>query len=376
MDTILVNMSPQKRTVAFRIGLVVVASTTKGSIRSNDPDVVTLAKGVFGQFSPESRNPDVLMQRVQEAVSMDESTCKSLAGQMTLQEQNALKILLGSIYHDLAVRALAAGSILMEYGFAPVQGVMADGPKQTPELGENSFVEITDVAAVRGDSTELFNVFSGDNPNLTGYETPSKLAGNYDAWIEAGLCPTEGMVGIVGKVVDSPEGKLYFIFVEDLMVIPMLDFGIDTIPYGAFLRFEGNNQFHAYDPDGVRCRELQSSPRVVKPKVKKKVAPGTATMYFISNILRRFEKGVKVSDSYRKRLVILEYSENGRHLDLTVHGSMQTKHAEIVEDDGTVLRYRDIDMPNLGRFEVETGPDNETVRVSVFKGSTEYQYHI
>ena len=376
MDTILVNMSPQKRTVAFRIGLVVVASTTKGSIRSNDPDVVTLAKGVFGQFSPESRNPDVLMQRVQEAVSMDEGTCKSLAGQMTLQEQNALKILLGSIYHDLAVRALTAGSILMEYGFAPVQGVMADGPKQTPELGENSFVEITDVAAVRGDSTELFNVFSGDNPNLTGYETPSKLAENYDAWIEAGLCPTEGMVGIVGKVVDSPEGKLYFIFVEDLMVIPMLDFGIDTIPYGAFLRFQGNNQFHAYDPEGVRCRELKSSPRVVKPKVKKKVAPGTATIYFISNILRRFERSVKVSDSYRKRLVILEYSENGRHLDLTVHGSMQTKHAEIVGDDGTVLRYRDIDMPNLGRFEVETGPDNETVRVSVFKGSTEYQYHI
>ena len=79
MDTILVNMPPQKRTAAFRIGLVVVASTTKGSIRSNDPDVVTLAKGVFGQFSPESRNPQVLMQRVQEAVSMDESTCKSLA---------------------------------------------------------------------------------------------------------------------------------------------------------------------------------------------------------------------------------------------------------------------------------------------------------
>ena len=160
------------------------------------------------------------------------------------------------------------------------------------------------------------------------------------------------------------------------MVIPMLDFGIDTIPRGAYLRYEDNNRFHAYDPEGVRCRELQSSPRVVKPKVKKKVVPGTATIYFESNILRRFEQGVKISDEYRKRLVILEYSENGRHLDLTVHMTMQTKHAEIVEDDGTVLRYRDIDMPGIGRYEVETGPDNETVRVSVFKGSTEYQYHI
>lgn len=376
MDTILVNMSPQKRTAAFRIGLVVVASTTKGSIRSNDPDVVTLAKGVFGQFSPESRNPQVLMQRVQEAVSMDESTCKSLAGQMTLQEQNALKILLGSVCHDLAVRAVTAGSILMECGFAPVKGVMKEGPKPIPELGVNSFVEITDVAAVRGDSTEPFNVFSGENPNITGYETPTKLVGNYESWMEAELCPTVGMVGMVGKVVDSPEGKLYFVVVGDLMVIPMLDFGIDTIPKGAYLRYEDNNRFHAYDPEGVRCRKLQSSPRVIKPKVKKKVAPGTATIYFESKIQRRFEQGVKISDEYIKRLVILEYSENGRHLDLTVHMTMQTKHAEIVEDDGTVLRYRDIDMPSRGRYEVETGPDNEMVRVSVFMGSTEYQYHI
>ena len=295
---------------------------------------------------------------------------------MTLQEKNALKILLGSIYHGLAVRAMTAGSILMEYGFAPAQGVITEGPKKTPELGENSIVEITDVAAVRGDNREQFNVFLGDNPNLTGYEMPSKLAGNYDEWIAAELCPTEGMVGIVGKVVDSPEGKLYFVFVDDLMVIPMLEFGIDIIPQGTYQRFRDNNQFHAYDPEGVRCRALQSSPRIVKPKVRKKTIPGTSTIYFESNILRRFEHGVKVSDEYRKRLVILEYSENGRRLDLTIHMTMQTKHAEIVADDGSVLRYRDIDRPNIARYEVETGPDNETIRVSVFMGSTEYQYHI
>lgn len=376
MDTILGNLTPRQKISALKVGLAVVASTNEGKIRTNDPDILTLAEGLYGESSDESRRPEVLIQRVREAIGMEETESSTLLKQFSIQEQNAYKILLGKVYHDDAVRMFSAAVLLKDAGFAPPQGALYEEPKAKPDLQVQSMVEITDVAAVRGDSTEWFNLFLADSEVEAQYQDPARVQANYDAWIDAELCPTEGMVGSIGKIVESPEGTLYYVVIENLMVIPMLGFGIDVIDYGTYLRYRGNNQFHAYDPDGTRCRALKAAPRVVKEKVERKIEPGTAKVNVVTHILRRFENGIKLYDSYTERLVLLEYSEKGRRLDLTVHGSMQTKHAELVSDDGSVLKYKDLNNPQWARYEVETGPYNETVRVSVFMGTTEYQYHV
>ena len=375
MDPVLEKLSPQQKISALKVGLAVVASTNEGSIRSNDPDIITLVQGLYGSFSDESQFPEVLMKRVQQAIQMTEPESNSLLKEFSIEEQSAFKVLLGDIYHDEVVRQVIAGALLQEGGFVPPKGAATEKPKAKPALQQHSLVEITDVAAVREDNDECFNLFLANSEEEARHLPPQRMRANFDTWINAGLCPTEGMTGIVMKTKESPEGTLYYVAIEDFMVIPMLDFGIDVIDEGTFTRYRQNNKFHSYDPEGTRCRSLEASPRIVKDKVYRKTDPGKVILNVVTHILRRYENGVLVSDAYNDRLVILEYSDHGRRLDLTVHMSMQTKHAQMVKDDGSVLYYKDIDVP-WARYEVETGPDNETVRVSIFTGPTEYQYHI
>ena len=372
MATSLETLSPQQKIAALQTGLAVIASMTNGRVRSNDPDVITLVRGIFGHSADESSSPEILMCRVREALDLDRKAAASLLAGLSNGQQIAIKSLLMEISHDNVIRAITAGTLLKEAGFGVPPGAESFHPqKEDIEIGPGTFVQITDIEAVRGECSEVFNVFEED-PSLDA----EKIEAGYDAWLKAGLCPREGMVGVVGKVTDSPEGKLYFIAVEKIMVIPMLDFGIESIDRGTYERFRQNNLFHAYDPERERCRKLRATPKTVKKKVRKPAEMGKKTINVMTNIFRRFEKGVQVADEYIKRLIILEYSDYGRLVDITVHKDMQTKHACLVNDNGSVLVYKDTELPTFARYEVETGPDNETIRVSIFMGDTEYRYLI
>jgi hypothetical protein len=312
------------------------------------------------------------MRRVREAIELDRKTSASLLAGLSNGQQFAIKSLLREICHDNAIRAIMAGTLLKEAGFGVPPGAESfHSQNEDDEIGPGAFVRITDLEAVRGECSEVMSVYE-EEPSLYAVE----IEAGYDAWLKAGFCPREGMVGVVGKVTDSPEGKLYFIAVEKIMVIPMLDFGIESIDRGTYERFRQNNMFHAYDPEGERCRNLRATPKTLKKKAKKMVERGKKTVNVMTNIFRRFEKGVQVADEYIKRLIILEYSDYGRLVDITVHKSMQTKHARLVNDNGSVLVYKDTELPTFARYEVETGPDNETIRVSIFMGDTEYRYLI
>ena len=47
-------LSPQQKIAVLQTGLAVIASMTNGRVRSNDPDVITLVRGIFGHSADES----------------------------------------------------------------------------------------------------------------------------------------------------------------------------------------------------------------------------------------------------------------------------------------------------------------------------------
>ncbi len=80
----------------------------------------------------------------------------------------------------------------------------------------------------------------------------------------------------------------------------------------------------------------------------------------------RFENGIMVSHDFVPRYITLKYDDFGRRMTISIAPSLSEKVSIAYKDSDNVLYYRGVD-PDY-RFEVETWPDNNTVRrVSVIR---------
>ena len=74
------------------------------------------------------------------------------------------------------------------------------------------------------------------------------------------------------------------------------------------------------------------------------------------------------------RHIVLEYTANGAEVTITVNGIMQPRHARIESDNGTVLKYRDLNN-DMVYYEVETSRSTgSVVRVSLFQPHLDLNY--
>lgn len=86
---------------------------------------------------------------------------------------------------------------------------------------------------------------------------------------------------------------------------------------------------------------------------------------FQSSNHKRIENRMQMSHDYVPRLVILDYTNNGHTVEVSVIPSLTPKLARLIRDVNNVLYYEGAD-PDY-RFEVETDSRNEIIRVSVIR---------
>ncbi len=72
-----------------------------------------------------------------------------------------------------------------------------------------------------------------------------------------------------------------------------------------------------------------------------------------------------MSHDYVPRLIILDYTNNGHTVNVSVAPTLTPKEARLIKDINNVLYYQGTDKDY--RFEVETDNRNELIRVSVFR---------
>lgn len=89
------------------------------------------------------------------------------------------------------------------------------------------------------------------------------------------------------------------------------------------------------------------------------------TIQFQSTNHKRYENGVQLTQDFVPRLIQLQYSDNGLRLVISVIPTLSPKGATFQKDINNTLFYIGDDTDY--RFEVETGYNNETKRVSVIR---------
>jgi hypothetical protein len=89
------------------------------------------------------------------------------------------------------------------------------------------------------------------------------------------------------------------------------------------------------------------------------------TIQFQSTNHKRFENGIQLTHDFVPRIILLDYSPNGLKLTISIVPTLSPKSATFQRDSNNILYYKG-DDPDY-RFEIETGSNNETKRVSVIR---------
>ncbi len=89
------------------------------------------------------------------------------------------------------------------------------------------------------------------------------------------------------------------------------------------------------------------------------------TIQFQSTNHKRYENGVQLTHDFVPRIIQLDYSDNGLRLVISIIPTLSPKGATFQKDIDNTLFYIGDDTDY--RFEVETGYNNETKRVSVIR---------
>lgn len=99
------------------------------------------------------------------------------------------------------------------------------------------------------------------------------------------------------------------------------------------------------------------------------------TVTFYSSNHTRIESGNPVSHDYAPRKIILNYTELGKRLEISIQPTLSPKMATLITDKNLVLTYIGDDRDF--RFEIETKPDNTIRRISLFRldKDLELRYH-
>jgi hypothetical protein len=89
------------------------------------------------------------------------------------------------------------------------------------------------------------------------------------------------------------------------------------------------------------------------------------TIQFQSTNHKRFENGIQLTHDFVPRIILLDYAPNGLKLTISIVPTLSPKTATFQRDANNILYYKG-DDPDY-RFEIETGYNNETKRVSVIR---------
>ena len=382
MVEVLNNLPAEKKQAAILAACSVVSCTTDGRIRSNDPDIISIAEAFLPAGWDGSVDMMEFMQLLQSGIQMGQNRCKQLLSTFVQVEQNAYRFLLNSLIHDNAKKMITAAFIMKDCGFS-VPG-RDQSPKSTPtnygieedesypvtELDPNPLVRIIDTSAVRSDEGELFTILGEDNREM------EKVRTGFSEWLSKEWCPSNGMIGQICKKKQTSEGILDYVMCtvkgEYVMVIPILEQGLEHIDDYEYSTKHLNNFILAHDKDGKRCNDLRNG--VFAKKTAAKEAHNLRRIRFMATRHTKFINGVQQVPDYVQRLITLDYNARGSEVTLTVVGVMQPRHARIAGDSGNVLTYKDMNNP-FWTYEVETNSlDNTIIRVSYFDSSIGFEY--
>lgn len=383
MVEVLNNLSVEKKQAAILAACSVVSCTTDGRIRTDDPDIISIAEAFLPAGWDGCVDMMEFMQLLQSGIQMGPDRWKQLLSTFVQVEQNAYRFLLNSLIHDNAKRMITAAIIMKDCGFS-VPG-REQSQKSTPtnygieeedeshpvtELDPNPFVRIIDTSAVRSDEGEEFTILGEYD------QVKEKVRAGFSEWISKEWCPSNGMIGQICKKKQTSEGILDYVMCtvkgEYVMVIPILESGLEHIDDFAYSTKRHNNFILAHDKDGERCRKMQEG--IFEKKAADSQNSGLKRIRFMATCHTKYIYGVPQTPDYVQRLITLDYNRIGSEVTLTVVGVMQPRHARIAGDSGNVLTYKDTDNP-VWTYEVETNPrDNTIVRVSYFDSSRGFEY--
>ena len=368
IDT-LYNLTDRQKQAAIVLACQVIACTSDQVIRMDDEDVMLVADAFFGDI-------DMMHFKrfLQDGFQLGGDGCVSIVRGFDKIEKQAFQFLLTQLIHDKAYRMNTAATLLRLCGFEP-HGQNEMKPLEEKDYGIEKedegasaaqFVRVIDTSAIRGESSEVFTLMSNDGTVV------NKVTANYDEWISKEWCPSNGIVGIIGKQESTLEGNLCYVAFGTKHVVPILERGLEKIDAFEWQAKAQYNFILAHDKGGVRCKELREGRYQPKAIPLRKHAGNR--IRFVSSRFIRVENGIE-SLEYAQRLITFEYNAQCSEVDINIKGVMQPKHARIVHDNGRVLKYVDTTNP-MFRYEIETDPvSNRITRFSMFVGNMiEYRY--
>lgn len=377
----------QKKAVVA-LACMLEAQSKNGHFSTIDPEVDTIARACFPANWVGNWDSDYRHTYFASAVSLNMDDCIRIVSELDDVTKFAFKNLLLDLAGDNAIRLIVAGSMIQEIGLEPHTNPQSrrgnsDAGAQEDDgtyVVENPFyARICDVSAVRGENDEFFTM----KKNVA--DEGERVGANYEQWLKQGVCPTNGLVGHSVKCVDTPEGKLQYLYCslghEQYMVIPVLEAGLEVIDKWAEEDKKVNNNILAYDRSGERCRALRAELKDARimsgPVAARNPEPASkdeVVIHFIANHLERIEEGNHQGPNIQYRRIDLTYTNRGRDVKIEVLQVMKPRYARIEYDDGTTLTYRDVNYPPF-YYEVETSPvDGSVVRLSMFQLNERGEY--
>lgn len=371
----------QKKAVVA-LACMVEAQGKEGRFRTDDPEVGTIVRECFGPDWAGRWDDDYRNRYLADAVTQDADRCLETVSALDMETKYAFKNLLIDIVGDDAMTMLAAAYVLKGIGMEAAPDSPAPGPakerRNTQEddgtyvVKDAFYARLSDVNAIRAEgSTEVFTMkHSADDPGV-------RCGTDYDAWKGAGVCPANGVIGYVnpakGRV--TSEGTLYYLVCETDLVVPVLDWGLEKIDQWQYASKRQNNRVLMYDKSGKHCEALRAMKKSSRrePETKPAADPSKTVVHFEAHVQEKYISGQQIDPNYIIRHITLTYTAHGSRLELEVLGVMRPRHARFENDDGRVIRYRDMNNPVV-YYEVETDPrDNTIVRVSIIQLNEDYE---
>ena len=384
MSDLLKQLPGAQKKAIVALACMMEAQSKNGHFTTADPEVDTIIRECFPANWVGNWDTDYRHVYFAEAVSMDMDECLRIVSELDDRTKFAFKILLLDLAQDNAIRLVVTGGIVQKIGLephtnpAPKRAGSDTGAQEddgTYVVENPYYARIRNTAAVRGENNEFFTM------KKDVLDPGERIGANYDQWLEQGVCPANGLVGHSVKSVDTPEGKLHFLYCslghEQCMVVPVLEVGLEEIDKWAEEDKKVNNRILAYDRSGERCRALraeiaQNKETIVPDHPGGQADGGTGSqdkvvIHFVASHLERIETGNHQGPNVQYRRIDLTYTNRGRDVMIEVLQVMKPRFARLEYDDGTTLTYRDINYPPY-YYEVETSPvDGSVVRLSMFQ---------
>lgn len=382
MNPVFSELTQEERAAVIAIGCAIWASPNKGRLNLADPEVISYAKEFLYTDGDGDVNIYELRDMLQMGCAMDQSFCYDIVSGFDQRKQARLRVLFGNLAGDNAFRALFVSQVMQRCGFGRPQGWETTPPRQEnygleedeapiTEIDSKPFVRLCAVSHVREIPGKIQHI------QVEGENETRLLPVEFQAWREKGICPANGLVGIICEKVETEEGTLCVVVFSNIACIGVLEDGLEHIEEYQYISKQVNNRILSYDRNGERMQKLLRGEYEEPLAEKKSTKKGDKTIRYYATKQDRLEYGRMVCPtSYVQRTILLEYTHMGREVTITVMGVMQPKHARIVDDDGVVLKYVDTYNPGY-TYEIETNPrTNEIERISIFVSYTgvEYRY--